>query len=71
MTLAEVRLWGRTIGAVSLAKGGDVAAFEYDPAFAASDIQVAPLMMPLSRRVYSFSGTFLTITPRNRGPSPI
>ena len=54
MTLAEVRLWGRSIGAVSLAEGGDVAAFEYDPAFAASGIQVAPLMMPLSRRVYSF-----------------
>jgi serine/threonine-protein kinase HipA len=54
MTLAEVRLWGRTIGAVSLAEDNQVAAFEYDPAFAASDIQVAPLMMPLSRRVYSF-----------------
>ena len=60
MTLAEVRLWGRTIGAVSLAEGDEVAAFEYDSAFAASGIQVAPLMMPLSRRVYSFpelSGT--------------
>lgn len=54
MSLAEVRLWGRTIGAVSLPKGGDVAAFEYDPAFATSGIQVAPLTMPLSRRVYQF-----------------
>ncbi|MEZ5561796.1 MAG: type II toxin-antitoxin system HipA family toxin [Gammaproteobacteria bacterium] len=54
MTLAAVRLWGRTIGAVSLAAGTDVAAFEYDPEFAASDIQVAPLTMPLSRRVYQF-----------------
>ena len=54
MSLAEVRLWGRTIGAVSLPEGSDVAAFEYDPAFAGSGIQVAPLTMPLSRRVYQF-----------------
>jgi serine/threonine-protein kinase HipA len=53
-SVAEVRLWGRTIGAVSLSEGNDVAAFEYDPAFAASGIEIAPLMMPLSSRVYSF-----------------
>jgi serine/threonine-protein kinase HipA len=29
--IAKVRLWGRTIGAVSLAPGRQVAAFEYDP----------------------------------------
>lgn len=53
-TVAEVKLWGRTIGAVSLADGGDVAAFEYDPAFAGSGIEVAPLAMPLSDKVYTF-----------------
>ncbi|MCJ7815684.1 MAG: HipA domain-containing protein [Xanthomonadales bacterium] len=53
-TIGEVRLWGRTIGAVSLPEGEDVAAFEYDAAFAQSGIQVAPLAMPLSRRVYRF-----------------
>lgn len=53
-TLGEVRLWGRTIGAVSLASGEDVAAFEYDPAFARSGIQVSPLVMPLSTQVYRF-----------------
>jgi serine/threonine-protein kinase HipA len=53
-TVAEVRLWGRTIGAVSLAEGEDVAAFEYDAQFAQSGIEIAPLTMPLSRRVYSF-----------------
>ncbi len=31
-SIAEVRLWGCTIGAVSLAEGDEVAAFEYDPA---------------------------------------
>ncbi len=53
-TLAEVRLWGRTIGAVSLQEGEDFAGFEYDAAFAQSGIQVAPIVMPLSRRVYRF-----------------
>lgn len=53
-TLAEVRLWGKTIGAVSLLEGDEVASFEYDPAFAQSGIQVAPVTMPLSRRVYRF-----------------
>ena len=40
MTLAEVRLWGRTIGAVSLEEGSSYAAFQYDPAFAGSGIEV-------------------------------
>ncbi|MGD8912092.1 MAG: HipA domain-containing protein [Candidatus Thiodiazotropha sp.] len=54
MTLAEVRLWGRTIGAVSLADGEKTALFEFDPAFVNSGIEVAPIMMPLSSRIYSF-----------------
>ncbi len=53
-TVAEVRLWGRTIGAVSLLDNEQVAAFEYDDAFARSGIPVAPLVMPLSRQVYRF-----------------
>jgi len=54
-TLAEVRLWGRTIGAVSLGDGNEVAAFEFDAAFARSGIEISPLMMPLSNRVYTFA----------------
>lgn len=53
-TVGEVKLWGRTIGAVSLREGEDVAAFEYDAQFAQSGIQLAPIVMPLSRRVYRF-----------------
>jgi serine/threonine-protein kinase HipA len=53
-TVAEVKLWGRTIGAVSLGDGGQVAAFEYDSAFADSGIEISPISMPLSGRVYSF-----------------
>jgi serine/threonine-protein kinase HipA len=52
--IAEVRLWGRTIGAVSLEPDRDVAAFQYDPEFARSEIEVSPLVTPLSDRVYEF-----------------
>lgn len=52
--VAEVRLWGRTIGAVALPAGSDVAEFEYDPAFVNSRIEIAPLTLPLSRRVFRF-----------------
>jgi serine/threonine-protein kinase HipA len=54
MTIARVVLWGRTIGAVSIADDSEVAAFQYDPAFARSGIEVAPLTLPLSDRVYQF-----------------
>jgi len=51
-TTATVKLWGSTIGAVSLEDGA--ATFEYDRAFIRSGIEVAPLTMPLSGRLYSF-----------------
>lgn len=61
-TVAEVKLWGNTIGAVSLEEGDDIASFQYDPVFTESEIEVAPLMMTLSENVYRFSdlenGTF-------------
>ncbi len=54
MTVASVKMWGRTIGAVSwddtLRRGN----FEYDPDFVRSAIEISPLKMPLSRRIYSF-----------------
>lgn len=46
-TLASVRLWGRPIGGVLLEDSSDTAVFEYEPAFARSGIEVAPLTMPL------------------------
>lgn len=52
--IARVELWGRTIGAVSLDQGREVAAFQYDADFAKSGIEVSPLVMPLSDRVYEF-----------------
>ena len=45
-----------------MAAGRDYAAFQYDPAFARSGIELSPLTMPLSERVYEFPalprGTF-------------
>lgn len=53
-TVAKVTLWGSPIGAVLLEDGSDVAAFQYRSSFLRSDIQVAPLEMPLARHPYSF-----------------
>ena len=52
--IAKVQLWGRTIGAVTMDEGQGIAAFQYDPEFAKSGIEVSPLAMPLSDRVYEF-----------------
>lgn len=53
-TVAEVRLWGSRIGAVSLEDGADTAAFAYEPGFIGSGVQPAPIMMPLGPGVFSF-----------------
>ena len=52
--LAEVRLWGQVVGAVSLAPGETVADFEFDPKFLRQGLEVAPLTMPLSPGVHRF-----------------
>ncbi|MEL6869563.1 MAG: HipA domain-containing protein [Pseudomonadota bacterium] len=51
---AEVRLWGRTIGAVTWVTARNIGVFQYTPEFARSGIQVAPLMMPLRETPYEF-----------------
>lgn len=53
--VAEVRLWGNTIGAVSLEEGDDLASFQYAASFAESEIEISPLKMPLTENVYQFS----------------
>ena len=55
-TVAKVRLWGRTIGAVSLESGAETAAFQYDPQFVGSGIEVSPITAPLSNRISTFPG---------------
>lgn len=54
MTAAEVILWGTRIGAVSYDDASGISSFEYDPDFVRSGIEVSPITMPLSGRVYSF-----------------
>lgn len=54
MTVAQVELWGKSIGAVSWDRDIGLASFEYEPAFRGSGIQIAPVTMPLSDLIYSF-----------------
>jgi len=54
VTIAEVRLWGKSIGAVSWDASAGLAHFEYEPGFIQSGIEVAPHTMPLAKQIYSF-----------------
>ncbi len=54
VTVAEVRMWGSRVGAVRWDPDRAVAAYEYDPSFLASQIELAPLSMPLGPGVWSF-----------------
>jgi serine/threonine-protein kinase HipA len=54
MTVAEVRLWGKRIAAVSIDDDSPYAYFKYDDEFVTSGIQVSPIMMPLSREIFQF-----------------
>lgn len=61
MIAVEVKLWGTTIGALSMMEGDSVARFEYAPNFIGAGIEPSPIVMPVSNRIYSFpslSGTF-------------
>ena len=44
----EVQVWGKTVGAVALDPKLGYYAFEYDPAFTRSGIELAPITMPLA-----------------------
>lgn len=50
MNVAEVKIWGETIGAVAWDDARDLAAFEYDPKFKRLGWELSPLMMPLNTR---------------------
>jgi len=52
--LAEVWLWGTRIGAAVLEDDADYVSFQYASDFINSEIEVAPLTMPLGDQVYSF-----------------
>ncbi|HWH26938.1 MAG TPA: type II toxin-antitoxin system HipA family toxin [Pseudolysinimonas sp.] len=55
--LVEVRIWGRRVGAIAGIGAGAVRgayAFEYDPAWIVSGLDLAPVLMPRARRTYVF-----------------
>ena len=54
MIAVEVKLWGTTIGALSMMEGESVARFEYAPNFIGAGIEPSPIAMPVSRQIYSF-----------------
>ena len=54
MNDASVNLWGRRIGAVSWLEDRSIGVFQYAPEFIQSNIQVAPLTMPLREMPYEF-----------------
>src|SRR5688500_1316834 len=46
--VVEVRIFGKSVGAIALDPGMGFYAFEYQPAFLQSGIELAPLTMPLA-----------------------
>lgn len=50
----EVYLWGSKIGTVIQKNINDIPKFQYDYKFAKSNIEISPIMMPLSTQIYSF-----------------
>lgn len=56
MQAAEVKIWGKLVGAVAWDPASGFAIFEYDPGFRQSGWDLAPLKMPVSdnRKLFSF-----------------
>lgn len=63
VTTVDVYLWGELIGVAMWNEPRGYASFQYTPEFINKGIEVSPIVMPLSNRVYSFpelsSKTFL------------
>jgi len=56
VTSAFVKIWGQTVGAVAWDEAQGYASFEYTPAFKASNIDLAPIKMPINsnQNIFSF-----------------
>jgi serine/threonine-protein kinase HipA len=56
MQVAEVKIWGKLVGAVTWDEDTGLATFEYDPKFKALGLDLAPLKMPVSdkRSLFAF-----------------
>ena len=53
-SVAELSLWGKSVGAVAWDTERQIASFEYQPAFIRSGLQIAPLTMPLRPGIFTF-----------------
>lgn len=53
---AEIYLWGTRIGTIVQESEKDTPRFRYDTKFRKSDIEISPIMMPLSGQIYTFPG---------------
>jgi len=56
MDVAEVKIWGKLVGAIAWDERTGIASFEYDPNFKKLNWDLAPLKMPIAsaRKVISF-----------------
>lgn len=54
VTTANVHLWNKLVGVVLWDEKHNIATFEYDSDFIQSGLEVSPLQMPLSSRIFSF-----------------
>lgn len=62
---AIIKIWDQQVGAVAWSESEQLAAFEFDPKFLNSDLDLAPIMMPLANaknKIYSFPATKLPNT---------
>ena len=65
----ETHVWGRLVGAMALDPRLGYYAFEFDPAFARSGIELAPLTMPLAQAQVPFVFTDLPEATFHRLPA--
>ncbi len=56
MDVAEVKIWGKSVGAIAWDENSGIATFEYSPTFKRLEWDLAPLKMPInsSRKIISF-----------------
>lgn len=49
-----MKIWGQTVGALSYDKDTGLCAFQYDPSWFRTAIELSPVKLPLSDRIYQF-----------------
>jgi len=54
MDTAFVKIWDQLVGAIAWNEREGIASFEYDPDFIRTGIELAPLKMPASNKIYTF-----------------